>query len=131
MSQHQEVFSDLHSASHVRGSSLPNSAQRSSRTDRRSNEIQFQRYDAVAIEKYYSIRPWLYIWRTLVVVWCFGTFIFNLQWDKWTGQTERNKQKRASQLRKVLTYLGPTFIKVGQALSTRPDLIRKSFLEEL
>ena len=27
--------------------------------------------------------------------------------------------------------LGPTFIKVGQALSTRPDLIRKDFLEEL
>jgi predicted unusual protein kinase regulating ubiquinone biosynthesis (AarF/ABC1/UbiB family) len=34
-------------------------------------------------------------------------------------------------LRHILTNLGPTFIKVGQALSTRPDLIRKDFLEEL
>ena len=31
----------------------------------------------------------------------------------------------------MLTRLGPTFIKVGQALSTRPDLVRKDFLEEL
>jgi predicted unusual protein kinase regulating ubiquinone biosynthesis (AarF/ABC1/UbiB family) len=127
VSQHQEVFSDPHSAGRFQEASLQNDESR----DRTSPEIEFQRYDAAAIAKYYRIRPWLYIWRTIVVVWCFGTFIFNLQWDKWTGQTEKNKQKRASQLRKVLTYLGPTFIKVGQALSTRPDLIRKDFLEEL
>ena len=34
-------------------------------------------------------------------------------------------------MRNLLTSLGPTFIKVGQALSTRPDLIRKDFLGEL
>ena len=39
--------------------------------------------------------------------------------------------QRATHLRHVLTDLGPTYIKVGQALSTRPDLIRKDFLEEL
>ncbi|WP_425432525.1 ABC1 kinase family protein [Hydrococcus rivularis] len=90
-----------------------------------------RRYDAEAIAKYYRIRPWLYIWRTLTVVWVFGTFFFSLLWDKWTNRTEKNKQKRASQLRQLLTHLGPTFIKVGQALSTRPDLIRKDFLDEL
>ncbi len=35
------------------------------------------------------------------------------------------------QLRRLLTHMGPTFIKVGQALSTRPDLIHKDFLVEL
>jgi predicted unusual protein kinase regulating ubiquinone biosynthesis (AarF/ABC1/UbiB family) len=137
VSQHQEVFSDPRNAGRFQEASLQNDESpdcpkgKPALRDRSSNEIQFQRYDSVAIAKYYRLRPWLYIWRTLVVVWCFGTFIFNLAWDKWTGQTEKNKQKRASQLRKVLTYLGPTFIKVGQALSTRPDLIRKDFLEEL
>jgi predicted unusual protein kinase regulating ubiquinone biosynthesis (AarF/ABC1/UbiB family) len=31
----------------------------------------------------------------------------------------------------TLTGLGPCFIKVGQALSTRPDLVRRDWLEEL
>jgi predicted unusual protein kinase regulating ubiquinone biosynthesis (AarF/ABC1/UbiB family) len=61
----------------------------------------------------------------------FGWFIFGLQWDNWTGQAEKHKCLRAIQLRQILTRLGPTFIKIGQALSTRPDLIRKDFLEEL
>jgi predicted unusual protein kinase regulating ubiquinone biosynthesis (AarF/ABC1/UbiB family) len=100
-------------------------------SDPSSEEKQLKRYDAAAIAKYYRIRPWIYIWRTLTIVWFFGVFIFHLLWDRWTNQTEKNKQKRASELRHLLTRLGPTFIKVGQALSTRPDLIRRDFLDEL
>lgn len=88
-------------------------------------------YDAEAIARYYRYRPWALIWRTLSVIWVFGLFICTLIWDKWTNQEEKNKYKRANRLRQILTRLGPTFIKVGQALSTRPDLIRKSFLDEL
>ena len=54
-----------------------------------------------------------------------------MQWDRWIGTSEKRKSLRAMQLRQILTYLGPTFIKVGQALSTRPDLVRQDFLEEL
>jgi predicted unusual protein kinase regulating ubiquinone biosynthesis (AarF/ABC1/UbiB family) len=92
---------------------------------------QLQRYDADAIARYYRDRPWKAIWRALVVLWSFCWFCLLLQWDKWTGQEEINKPKRATQLRQTLTRLGPTFIKVGQALSTRPDLVRRDFLEEL
>ncbi|MDJ0727170.1 MAG: AarF/ABC1/UbiB kinase family protein [Prochloraceae cyanobacterium] len=92
---------------------------------------QLEYYDFKAIERYYGFRPWLSIWRTLKIIWYFGAFVFSLQWDKWQNRTEQNKQKRASELRELLTKLGPTFIKVGQALSTRPDLIRKDFLKEL
>lgn len=88
-------------------------------------------YNPVAIARYYGSRPWLFIWRTLTIIWFFGIFIFHLKWDQWTGQIEQNKYKRASEIRTTLTRLGPTFIKVGQALSTRPDLIRKDFLDEL
>ncbi|HEY9673565.1 MAG TPA: AarF/ABC1/UbiB kinase family protein [Waterburya sp.] len=90
-----------------------------------------RRYDPKAIARYYRSRPWAVIQRTLTVVWFFAKFVLSLKWDEWSNQTEQNKLKRASQLRQILTRLGPTFIKVGQALSTRPDLVRKDFLDEL
>jgi len=88
-------------------------------------------YDAAVIARYYRRRPWRVIWRSLQVLWWLGTFVLGLQSDRWFHREEHNLEKRAIQLRQLLTRLGPTFIKVGQALSTRPDLIRKDFLEEL
>ena len=90
-----------------------------------------RRYDPNAIAQYYSYRPWLAFWRSFRIIWFFAGFILSLKWDEWTNKVEQNKFKRATQLRVLLTRLGPTFIKVGQALSTRPDLVRKDFLEEL
>ena len=90
-----------------------------------------RRYNPVAIAQYYRFRPWALIWRALTIVGFFGSFILGIKWDEWRGRSEHNKFKRASQLREILTRLGPTFIKVGQALSTRPDLVRKDFLDEL
>jgi predicted unusual protein kinase regulating ubiquinone biosynthesis (AarF/ABC1/UbiB family) len=88
-------------------------------------------YDPEAIARYYSYRPWLAWTRALIIILSFAWFILSLKLDEWQNQVEQNKLKRATQLRQLLTRLGPTFIKVGQALSTRPDLVRKDFLEEL
>lgn len=90
-----------------------------------------RRYDAGAIAQYYRFRPWLLVWRALRIILPFLGFICGLQLDKWQHQANVSQPQRASQLRRTLISLGPTFIKVGQALSTRPDLIRKDFLEEL
>ena len=89
------------------------------------------RYDPQAIARHYRYRPWLAWTRTLRIVGGFAKFIFSLKLDEWLDRVEQNQTQRAVQLRQLLTRLGPTFIKVGQALSTRPDLIRKDFLEEL
>jgi len=98
-----------------------------------SSDVQTRdaQYNANVIAQYYRYRPWLAIFRSLKIIIYFGVFIIQLTLDKWFKQEEKNKLKRAEKLRKILTKLGPTFIKVGQALSTRPDLIRKDFLEEL
>ena len=92
---------------------------------------QLRRYDPSAVARYYRRRPWRTIWRTLQIICLLGAFVVSMQLDRLWGREEANKLKRASQLRKTLTKLGPTFIKVGQALSTRPDLIRQDFLDEL
>jgi len=41
------------------------------------------------------------------------------------------KLTRAERLRMALEELGPTFVKLGQILSTRPDLIPLEYLKEL
>ncbi len=92
---------------------------------------QMRRYDPQAIAQYYRYRPWRAIWRTLGIIWLFSGFLLGLKWDDWFNRSERSQTRRAVQLREILSHLGPTYIKVGQALSTRPDLVRKDFLDEL
>jgi predicted unusual protein kinase regulating ubiquinone biosynthesis (AarF/ABC1/UbiB family) len=92
---------------------------------------QLRRYNPQAIASYYNKRPWLVIWRAITIVWLFAGFLIGLLIDRAVGHVDANKGDRATQLREILTYLGPTYIKVGQALSTRPDLIKQDFLEEL
>ncbi len=92
---------------------------------------QLRRYNPQAIASYYNQRPWLVIWRAITVIWLFAGLGIGLLLDQSIGHIDLNKNQRANQLREILTQLGPTYIKVGQALSTRPDLIKKDFLEEL
>jgi predicted unusual protein kinase regulating ubiquinone biosynthesis (AarF/ABC1/UbiB family) len=73
----------------------------------------------------------LVVWRALTVVWLFAGFLIGVLLDRSVGNTEANQYERAEQLREILTQLGPTYIKVGQSLSTRPDLVRQDFLDEL
>jgi predicted unusual protein kinase regulating ubiquinone biosynthesis (AarF/ABC1/UbiB family) len=69
--------------------------------------------------------------RTLQVVVSLGSFCFDLFIDQRNDQINKNKRKRAIEFRTKLTNLGPTFVKVGQGLSTRPDLCPPEYLEEL
>lgn len=92
---------------------------------------QLNRYNPDAIARYYRFRPWQAWGRTFKIIWYFAGFLLGLKLDEWQNRVEENKLKRATQMRTILTRLGPTFIKVGQALSTRPDLIRQDFLVEL
>ncbi|HEY9811578.1 MAG TPA: AarF/ABC1/UbiB kinase family protein [Halomicronema sp.] len=89
------------------------------------------RYDPVAIAEYYENRPVQVLGRTLGIVRRFASFGLGIFWDQKTGRVAKNQKKRAEQIRQLLTELGPAFIKVGQALSTRPDLVPPNYLEEL
>lgn len=102
-----------------------------SATPEPSTPLNMRRYDWRAIAQYYRWRPLVVVWRTLNVSWMLGAFALGLLSDHLFHRTIANQERRAVRLREILTKLGPTFIKVGQALSTRPDLIKPSFLDEL
>ncbi len=92
---------------------------------------QLRRYDPQAIADYYNKRPWLVMWRALTVIWLFSGFLLGLLIDRSMGYTPQNQARRADRLRQIITRLGPTYIKVGQSLSTRPDLVTQDYLDEL
>jgi ubiquinone biosynthesis protein len=45
--------------------------------------------------------------------------------------TQTNRRRQAERIRSAMEELGPTFAKLGQILSTRPDLLPPEFIEEL
>ncbi|MFN5857182.1 MAG: ABC1 kinase family protein [Pseudanabaenaceae cyanobacterium] len=59
-------------------------------------------------------------------------FLFYLWWDNfWQDRTSRTRTKRAKWLVQTMLDLGPTFIKVGQSLSTRVDLLPPEYIQAL
>ena len=90
-------------------------------------------YDPAAITRIYAGHPQRLIrrlWQTLVPI---GLYLLGVGFDWFTGQLkdrDRGRQ-RARQCAELLADLGPAFIKAGQALSTRPDIIPPLLLEEL
>ncbi|NEO84349.1 MAG: AarF/ABC1/UbiB kinase family protein [Spirulina sp. SIO3F2] len=88
-------------------------------------------YDPDAIMAHYRSRLWQVWGRLIVIVLAFGRFALGLGCDRFFGTIEQNQRQRAGQLRELITSLGPTYIKIGQALSTRPDLLPAVYMEEL
>lgn len=69
--------------------------------------------------------------RRLTILNLFFSFGILLAWDWLTGRLLRNQQLRAKTLVQKLIQMGPTFIKLGQVLSCRPDLIPPIYVDEL
>jgi predicted unusual protein kinase regulating ubiquinone biosynthesis (AarF/ABC1/UbiB family) len=87
-------------------------------------------YDPMAVAEHYRQRPLQVLNRIFAVLRPTLTFVLGLWWDSKRGVVVKNDRRRAIQLRELLTKLGPAYIKIGQALSTRPDLVPPVYLEE-
>ena len=91
------------------------------------------RYDPEAVARLYRGRPQQLLrrlWQTLIPI---GAFLLAVLMDRLTGRLGQKERVRqwGRQLCELLTKLGPAFVKAGQALSTRPDLVSPVMLEEL
>ncbi len=89
------------------------------------------RYDPQAIYEHYRKRPLQVVRRFFRILTPFLFFAWCSWWDKFTKQGKKGELSRARQLKEILTSLGPAYIKIGQALSTRPDVVPPAYLEEL
>ncbi|XP_060183828.1 protein ACTIVITY OF BC1 COMPLEX KINASE 1, chloroplastic-like [Lycium barbarum] len=69
--------------------------------------------------------------RGIEIVWSLGLYYTTLVYDYLVGRDEEVVPFRARQLRKLLCDLGPSFIKAGQVLANRPDIIREDYMNEL
>ncbi|MCH1457540.1 MAG: AarF/ABC1/UbiB kinase family protein [Synechococcus sp. MOX_bin73] len=76
------------------------------------------------------LRPWIAIPRLIQVLWTLSglVVVLLLRGSSSDADVQRGLARR---ILNTLTGLGPCFIKLGQALSTRPDLVRRDWLEEL
>jgi predicted unusual protein kinase regulating ubiquinone biosynthesis (AarF/ABC1/UbiB family) len=93
---------------------------------------EFLRYDPEAITEYYRARPFQIATRTKQLFVPLARYITRVWWDKRQGvSNDTISRQRAIELRELLTQLGPASIKIGQALSTRPDIVPPVLLEEL
>tara|TARA_B100001115_G_C15840978_1_gene421658 strand:- start:1036 stop:2703 length:1668 start_codon:yes stop_codon:yes gene_type:complete len=76
------------------------------------------------------LRPWIFIPRLIYLSLTILFFLIRLLFQGYSKdpKVQRNLSKY---LFDVITDLGPCYIKLGQALSTRPDLVRQDWLTEL
>ncbi|KAL7541821.1 hypothetical protein ACHAXR_012555 [Thalassiosira sp. AJA248-18] len=91
-------------------------------------------YDPVALKKFFSKRPNLVAARVAQVMSTGGNVLIKFAVDVLTGNLKNDPDlevKRAGELRDTITSLGPFFIKLGQALSIRPDILSPRSMVEL
>ena len=88
-------------------------------------------YDPALIGEYWGRRPVAVFSRMVQLLSIAGGFLGGVGMDFLSGKSKENEVKRAIQLRNIMTSLGPAYIKLGQALSIRPDLLSPSAMNEL
>ncbi|KAF3786850.1 putative aarF domain-containing protein kinase [Nymphaea thermarum] len=88
-------------------------------------------YDTSRIAAIYGRRPFLLLRRLLQIVQTFGRWFAVRYIDGIIGRSDEMFKVRAAELRSLLVELGPAFVKVAQAISSRADIIPPAYLEEL
>lgn len=83
------------------------------------------------LSRYYQARPLLLVRRLVQIATTLGVWLGKRWLDSKRGRSTVMFKKRAAQLRAAIMELGPAFVKIGQAVSSRPDVIPPEFLKEL
>ncbi|XP_072995694.1 uncharacterized protein [Typha latifolia] len=88
-------------------------------------------YDPDTIASYWGKRPRAVATRIVQLLSVAGGFLSHLLSDLINKKIKENEVARAIELREIVTSLGPAYIKLGQALSIRPDILSPAAMTEL
>ncbi|CAJ1405163.1 unnamed protein product [Effrenium voratum] len=89
-------------------------------------------YDPTILADYFDRLPGVQLQRILQIISTGAPLIGMIAWDRLTGRVDTDAQvKQAAKFNEIVTTLGPFFIKLGQALSIRPDLLSPRAMVEL
>jgi len=89
-------------------------------------------YDPEALKSYFGKKPLVVLKRIIQVLGVGGGFFTQSAIDAFLGRNDPDLEvKRAAELRDLITSLGPFYIKLGQALSIRPDVLSPRSMVEL
>ncbi|XP_027333594.1 uncharacterized protein LOC113848331 isoform X1 [Abrus precatorius] len=88
-------------------------------------------YDPASISAYWGKRPRAVATRIVQLLSVGGGFLSHITWDVVNKKVKENEVARAIELREIVTSLGPAYIKLGQALSIRPDILSPVAMTEL
>ncbi|RZC55290.1 hypothetical protein C5167_014136 [Papaver somniferum] len=88
-------------------------------------------YNPSKISSIYRKKPLLLLRRLLQVGNTLGRWFILRYVDKVTQRSDSMFKVRAAELRKILVELGPAFVKIAQAVSSRADVIPPAYLDEL
>ena len=91
-----------------------------------------QQYDPIAAQAYYARHFTVVLQRGLEMFRLSNRFLLHIALDKYVWKREEAmRPRRAQELLQLIQTLGPTAIKVGQAMSVRPDLIPSEYATAL
>ncbi|WOK96855.1 hypothetical protein Cni_G05563 [Canna indica] len=97
-----------------------------------SSEAEFLKsYDLPSIASIYRRKPFLVLRRFLQISTAFGRWFAVRYLDSLSERSNEMFKTRAAELRAIFLELGPTFVKIAQAVSSRPDVIPPAYLAEL
>ncbi|KAF5199464.1 Activity of bc1 complex kinase 3 protein [Thalictrum thalictroides] len=88
-------------------------------------------YDPAVIAAYWGKRPRAVATRVIQLMSVAGGFLSRIASDVISKKVKENEVARAIELRDIVTSLGPAYIKLGQALSIRPDILSPAAMNEL
>ncbi|KAH7416531.1 hypothetical protein KP509_14G095700 [Ceratopteris richardii] len=88
-------------------------------------------YSPEAIAAYWRKRPGAVFTRVMQLLSVAGGFLSGIASDILSKKLKENEVARAIELREIVTSLGPAYIKLGQALSIRPDILSPAAMTEL